>query len=227
MSLNLYAATTNGGTVPRMNDSGDSRTWGMPSKRDAPGRGRSGAACPMSGRASAGDGASLCLDDGRDRCNSRIGRWPVGRNADAPASYLRTLPPDLAASCINNGLAKYEGQDVQFLVERDNGRTTMRAMTTAYSRLWNADVVRALKPATEAGWMIPPARPVRDDPRSRPATLSDIVPGQDSFGLAVKVGDLVAPGACFASDRDMFALLVNPRGPSTSRVPATSCGGSS
>lgn len=158
-----------------------------------------------------GDGASLCLDDGREPMG--LSHWSMGqlcRYADAPAEYLRTLPPELAAANINHGLARHHGEDVQFLVERDDGRSTMRAMTTAYSRLWNADVVRALKPATDAGWMIPPARPVRDDPRSRPATLADIVPGQDSFGLAVKVGDLVAPGACFASDRDMFALLVNP-----------------
>ena len=84
----------------------------------------------------------------------------------------------------------------------------MRAITTAYSRLWNADVVRALKPATDSGWMVPPATAV-DDPRARPATSRTSFPA-DSFGLAVKAGDMIAPAGCYASDRDMFVFLVNP-----------------
>src|SRR4051794_1680780 len=58
--------------------------------------------------------------------------------------------------------------------------------------------------------MVPPARPFRDDPRARPATPADIVPGQDAFGLAVKVGDIIAPAGCYASDRDAFIFMVNP-----------------
>lgn len=141
--------------------------------------------------------------------------WGMGQlstYADAPASYLRTLPAPLAADCINTGLQRYHGDNVQLLMEKqgDSDNVSLRAMTTKYSRLWNKDIVSALNPATDRGWMVPPARPVRDDPRSRVATAADIVPGQDCFGLAVKVGDQIAPAGCYASDRDMFIFMVNP-----------------
>lgn len=145
--------------------------------------------------------------------------WSMGQlstYAGAPASYLRSLPPALAAQCLNNGLEKYDGEDVQLLLHR-NGEPgskdyTLRAMTTQYSRLWNTQILNALKPALDRGWMVPPARPCFNfsDPRARPATAEDIVPGQDSFGLSVRVGDMIAPAGCYAGDRDMFIFLVNP-----------------
>jgi hypothetical protein len=58
--------------------------------------------------------------------------------------------------------------------------------------------------------MVPPARPNGNDPRSRPATESDILPGQSDFGLSVNVGDMIAPAGCYASDHDSFIFLVNP-----------------
>src|SRR5205823_3039256 len=129
------------------------------------------------------------------------------------ASYMRALPAPLAADCLNDGLARRDG-DVQLLLHRDGGGEhgdySLRSLTSAYSRLWNVDILRALQPATEAGWMVPPARPAVDDPRARPATIEDIVPGQDSFGLAVKEGDLIAPAGVYAGDRDMFVFLVQP-----------------
>jgi hypothetical protein len=98
------------------------------------------------------------------------------------------------------------------MLHRSNDGIKLRSMTTQYSRLWNNDVVNALVPALDRGWMVPPARPCMafTDPRARPATLADIVPGQDAFGLSVKVGDMIAPAGCYASDRDMFIFLVNP-----------------
>ena len=147
----------------------------------------------------------------------KLTHWSLGqlaRYADAPADYIRGLPPALAAANLNHGLAKYHGEDVQLLLhQNDESDYTMRALTTAdYSRLWNSDVVGALTPALDDGWMVPPARPSfnRDDPRARPATAADIVPGQDGFGLAVKPGDLIAPAGCYASDHDMFVFLVHP-----------------
>jgi hypothetical protein len=134
--------------------------------------------------------------------------------ADAPASYMRTLPAELAAKCLNTGLEKYSDANVQLLFHKndDSGNdATMRAITSdQYSRLWDLDVVRALRPAIENGWVTPPARPVRDDPRCRIATLADIIPGQENFGLSVKVGDKIGPAGVYRSDRDFFAFQVNP-----------------
>lgn len=143
----------------------------------------------------------------------RLTHWSMGQlaaYADAPAGYLRTLPTRLAADCINAGLAKYHGDDTQLLISNNENGPTLRAMTTSYSRLWDEEVIRALRPAVDRGWMVPPGRPAVDDPRARPATPADIVPGQEGFGLSVKVGDMIAPAGCYASDRDMFVLMVNP-----------------
>ena len=147
--------------------------------------------------------------------------WSMGQlatYADAPASYLRTLPPELAASCINNGLAKYDGEDVQFLVERDDGRSTMRAMTTAYSRLWNADVVRALKPATEPGWMVPPHAPLAMTRGHDPPPSRTSFPGRTRSGWPSRWATISPLLDVIASDRDMFVFLVNPDGSSTTAV---------
>jgi hypothetical protein len=158
------------------------------------------------------DSPDLCLRGSRGPIS--LTHWSfnqLARYADAPADYLRRLPVPLAAECLNTGLARYDGDDVQLLLHK-NGEPdwTVRSLTTAYSRLWNVDVINALVPATERGWIVPPARPAVDDPRARPATTSDIVPGQDGFGLAVKPGDLIAPAGVYASDRDMFVFLVHP-----------------
>lgn len=139
--------------------------------------------------------------------------WSFGqlcRYADSPANYLRGLSPNLAASCLNEGLQKADSDNCQVLLRR-NGSTHLRAITsTKYTRVWNASIVEALTPALDLGWMVPPARPACEDPRARPATEQDIVPGQEKFGLSIKVGDMIAPAGAFAGDRDMFCFLVNP-----------------
>lgn len=141
--------------------------------------------------------------------------WSAGqlcRYVGAPTDYISRLPAELAANCVNHGLRQRKDETAQLLMHRNSDQSlTLRSMTSEmYSRLWNIDIINGLKPATDNGWMVPPARPVRDDPRARKATVNDIVPGQDSFGLSVKVGDLIAPAGCYASDRDMFVFMVNP-----------------
>jgi hypothetical protein len=160
------------------------------------------------------DSPDLAITGQKNNKPVRLTHWSFSqlcRYADAPADYMRRLPANLAAECINNGMQQYKGEKTQMLFHRhpDTG-VTLRALTTAYSRLWNDDVLRAITPVLDHGWMTPPARPVRDDPRARQATAADIVPGQDAFGLSVRVGDLIAPAGCYASDRDMFVFLVNP-----------------
>lgn len=160
-------------------------------------------------------------DLGVSRTNNRVFRlthWSFGqlaKYADAPAEYLRRLKPETAASCINEGLDRYHGEDVQMLLHKndDSGNdATLRAMTTnQYSRLWNSEVVKSLLPAKEHGWMTPPARPANgDDPRARPATVADIVPGQGNFGLQVRPGDIIAPAGVYHGPQDMFIFQVNP-----------------
>jgi hypothetical protein len=97
--------------------------------------------------------------------------------------------------------------DLQLLLRNGD----VRSITSeSYSRLWTLDLVKSLRPALETGWMTPPARPAMHDPRTRPATEADIVPGQENFGLSVKVGDLIAPAGVYHSDRDDFILLIHP-----------------
>ena len=114
-----------------MNGSGDWTTWGRPSMR---GVGFVGVQGPrvQADRVVGSDGQPLS-DDGSDPMD--LTHWSMGQfstYADAPASYLRTLPPELAAACINQGLSRYHGEDVQLMTQRGDNGPTMRAMTTAY-----------------------------------------------------------------------------------------------
>lgn len=137
--------------------------------------------------------------------------------AGAPAEFMRELPAELAATVINDRLANVarnvDKKDLRILFRR-NGNMIARAMTSeVYDRVWNADVVdRAVLPLCREGFMVPPARPARPNQKGiRKATEADIIPGQENFGLAVKVGDAIAPAGLYASDRDLFVFLVDPR----------------
>ena len=149
-----------------------------------------------------------------------MSHWSFGQLSGlvgAPANYLRSLSPELAVQNINHGLSRLSDNDkaqTKILLHK-NGRWMARALTsTSYGRIWNLDIVNCLTPALDRGWMVPPARPVgigQPDPRARKATITDIVPGQEDFGLSVKVGDMIAPAGAYASDRDMFVFMVNPK----------------
>jgi hypothetical protein len=141
--------------------------------------------------------------------------WSFGQlclKVGAPASYLRGLAPELAATNLNYGLERCESEQANVLL-RKNGHVACRALTSdSYSRIWNQDIVTACKPALDLGWMTPPARPSgQSDDRARQATAEDIVPGQESFALSVKVGDMIAPAGVYCGDRDLFVFLVNPK----------------
>ncbi len=73
--------------------------------------------------------------------------WAFGQlaaRAGAPASYLRELPAELAADCVNWGLRARPVEDVGVLTR--NGPTNVLAAVTGpgYGRVWNADVADAL-----------------------------------------------------------------------------------
>jgi hypothetical protein len=138
--------------------------------------------------------------------------WSFGQlcaASDAPASYLRRLPADLAAININHGLRRAGSEtSLQFLTNVQAGQ--VRSITRDYARFWNDDLISALAPALDLGWRVPPARPAVADPRARPATGADIMPDQGAFGLSVKVGDMIAPAGVYCGDRDLFIFLVHP-----------------
>jgi hypothetical protein len=138
----------------------------------------------------------------------------IAARASAPANYLRSLPPTLAAQNINHGLKEnYQASDDQArILMHQNGSTVVRAVNgEVYDRTWNYTIVERLMQLRPQGWRVPPARPVREGQKgTRKATEADILPNQTDFGLAVKVGDDIAPAGLYASDHDMFAFLVNP-----------------
>lgn len=116
--------------------------------------------------------------------------WAFGQlssRINAPASYLRNLPPTLAVQNLNHGIkqrteANGTDQDNARLLIHSNGSMLVRALTSEkYTRIWNYEIADRMRGLESYGWE--PARPdirVIDD---RPAL--------------------------YASDHDMFAFLRN------------------
>ena len=144
----------------------------------------------------------------------RFSNWgfhQLAAKADAPESYLRKLPAQLAADCINIGLNKMEHCDVQTLIHTNGEDRICRAlMTPSYKRIWNDDVLNFLQGLYDEGWRVPPARPALPNQKgSRPATEEDLL-NCNNFELSVQLGDMIAPAGLYASDHDMFAFMVEP-----------------
>lgn len=118
--------------------------------------------------------------------------WSFGQLAtlaDAPASYLRKLPAELAADCINVGLIQRQTEDVGLLLHKNGGAPTLRAATgPKYGRIWNSDIVGGLVDRFGDGinghWRVP-----------------------GEFGKAIVVNK--ENTTLFASDRDMFVFLAD------------------
>lgn len=130
----------------------------------------------------------------------------------APAGYLRELPAPLVAQCLNVGLATQRNPDDKAaILFGKHPALTCRAVTSErYTRIWNADVTAQLRQLSN-GWRVPPARPAFDgQPGTRPATAEDLLEVRGSSGgLSINLGDPIAPAGLYASDRDMFAFLVD------------------
>lgn len=133
--------------------------------------------------------------------------WSFGQLASlgkAPAGYLRTLPSEMAADCMNYGLqVARDIEDVGVLVSRDivvendkpvnrtmhENQLQLRAATgPAYGRIWDADVVDKLIEYVGDG-----------------VSGDWTVPGE--FGKAVEVNKQNT--TLYASDRDMFVFLAD------------------
>lgn len=133
-----------------------------------------------------GDQATVMLSSPKGAAN--LTHWSFGQLArvvGAPAGYLRDLPPQLAADCLNHGLRETEaGTDLQLLVQRANGipQPTIRACTTdSYTRVWDSDIYGPIADTLmryDRRWMLPP-------------TWSG------------------EPAGAYRSDRDSFLIIVN------------------
>ena len=118
--------------------------------------------------------------------------WSFGQlsqYAQAPASYLRNLPSELAAINLQFGLEYRPMRDESLVLGQTNGSDMLRSMTsTSYGRIWDREVVEAVERVNQDGrWQIPAASYSATQPR-RATTL-------------------------YASDRDVFIFLVDPDHP--------------
>ena len=109
--------------------------------------------------------------------------------ANAPAAYMRKLPAELAAIDIQYGLEKMSLRDDALMLCQTNGHDSLRAVTsTSYGRIWDSTVVEAIEKVNQDGrWVIPSASYAARNPL-RATTL-------------------------YASDRDVFIFLVDPKNP--------------
>lgn len=97
---------------------------------------------------------------------AKFTHWSFGqlaRTIGAPAAYLRELPPQLAADCLNHGLKDSPvGTSANLLVRAPNGdpTPTIRAATSdTYGRLWDADLYGSIVQQLtnqDARWQLPP-----------------------------------------------------------------------
>lgn len=136
----------------------------------------------------------------------------------APAGYLRSLAPTLAAQNINYGL-KAMGESSpdtksRLLLHRNGNMVLRAALSEKYARVWNDELLARVMDVLPDGWRPPPARPVGiNKERTRIATADDVSRLSQHLGLAVREGDTIAPAGLYASDKDMFLFLINEDAP--------------
>ncbi|HET9256305.1 MAG TPA: DUF932 domain-containing protein [Pseudonocardiaceae bacterium] len=157
---------------------------------------------------------ALMLQSPKNRAH--FSHWSFGqlaRTVSAPAAYLRTLSPDTAARCINEGIAATPaGTDVNVLVRQDApavGDTppvlTVRACTSdTYGRLWDQklyegfrDLVIAHDPSWKNGiptWSGEKAGFYRGD--------------RDSFAISVNGGSIVEDPSAPQGQGEMYRGII-------------------
>lgn len=150
---------------------------------------------------------------GKLRVPATLTHWAFGQVSklvEAPASYLRKLPPTLAAQNLNHGLKNIPADRTANLLFHQNGNLLLRAaLSESYHRIWNDEIFDRLL-NLPGGWRTPPARPAHDnDPRAREATERDVIQNQNFGGLSVNVGDRIAPAGVYVSDHDMFVFQID------------------
>ena len=121
-----------------------------------------------------------------------VTNWSFGQlaqYAQAPASYLRKLPAELSAINLQWGLERNAVRENTLLLGQSNGSNTLRSLTSvSYGRIWDHQVVEAVEQVNGDGrWEIPASSYTTKNPK-RATTL-------------------------YASDRDVFLFLVDPKNP--------------
>lgn len=110
----------------------------------------------------------------------------------APGGYLRSLPVELTATCLNHGLSKQreEGDGaVKFMTiaGRNKGLNTLQAVTsTKYGRIWDEDVVKLVQNLVD-----------QSGGRFYNPKAYDIETGGTK------------PSGLYASDRDVFMFMID------------------
>lgn len=119
--------------------------------------------------------------------------WSFGQlcqRISAPAGYLRQLPAEMAADCLNYGLLKKGADEIGALTYGANTYLPELSAATGpnYGRIWNADVVDALVHRFGDG-----------------VSGQFTVPGEFKRKVEVTRDNTTL----FASDRDMFVFLAD------------------
>lgn len=141
----------------------------------------------------AGEGGAVMLQGPKGN-PAHLTHWSFGqlsRSIGAPASYLRQLPPELAARCVNHGLQHTPpASDFNLLIQAPNGTPvpTVRACTSeTYGRVWDVDLYAQVARQVcghDDRWQLPPTW---DGPRAG-AYRGD----RDSFLILVNGGSIVS-----------------------------------
>jgi hypothetical protein len=139
-----------------------------------------------------GDRQGLALINRRDDTPALPSNWAFSQLCSvvgAPSKYLRTLPPELAADCLNLGLQTRDVEELGVMVRQNGGPAEVRAVTGPnYGRIWNAEIVTSLVRRFGDG-----------------VTGAFKVPGE--FGRAVEITK--DNTTLYAGDRDMFVFLAD------------------
>lgn len=135
----------------------------------------------------------LSKETGEPVAPSHFSFGQLASKVEAPAAYLRTLPADMAADCINYGLERRDVEELGLLLRRETpGAIPNLAAVTGpkYGRVWNDEVASSLVKAFGDG-----------------RTGEFRVPGE--FGQEVDVTRQNT--TLYAGDRDMFVFLADER----------------
>ncbi|PKO18725.1 hypothetical protein CVU37_04885 [candidate division BRC1 bacterium HGW-BRC1-1] len=145
---------------------------------------------------------------------AQFNHWSFGQfcnRLQAPAQYLRTLPAERAADLLNFELGRHADDTAMLWLHGGESDTALAITSEKYGRIPYVKVCDALL-SLPSEWRVPPARPSGDDPRSRPATATDVLSG-NRIGLSIKEGDLIAPAGVYGDDRSIFVFMVNEERP--------------
>lgn len=117
-------------------------------------------------RAVSTDGQDLQLENRATGNRANFTHWAFGqfcRMIGAPVSYLRTIPANLAADCVNFGISDAPvGSTASLLMQAPNGSPVpiVRAATSdSYSRVWDSQLYDSIQKTIvdrDDRWTLPP-----------------------------------------------------------------------